>query len=106
MIDLFNNGTGQTYIPGQKIPRVRGYSEAEKYNLPRDCEAIFLDAEEDYCYIKKVDQNGSERVLMAAVKLVDPPKFDPKKYVNVNDFNSFKEEILNAINDIKQTIAD
>lgn len=104
-MDLFNGQT-QTFMPGQRLVRVRGYEAADKYALPRDCEAIFIDEDEDVCYIKKTDTNGGEKLWMYDMTEKELPRFDPTKYVTKKDFDSFKEDILNGFNDIKQAIAN
>lgn len=104
-MDLFNNATSQTLLPGQRLLKAKGAEAAEKYPMPRDCEACIFDEDEDYLYIKKTDTNGG--VILLRYKLEeDPiPHFDPKKYVTVDDFKNFKEEILNGFNNLQQTIA-
>lgn len=103
-MDLFNTGTNQTLLPGQRLLKVKGAEAAEKYPMPRDCEASLFDEDEDYLYIKKTDTNGG--VVLFRYKLEeDPiPHFDPKKYVTVDDFSRFKEEILNGFNNLQQTL--
>lgn len=104
-MDLLN-GLNQTLFPGQRVIRVNGWDAAEKYPMPRDCEAIMLDSnsESDYIYMKVTDSNGGAR--FARYKIVEEPipRFDPDKYVTSSDFNSFKEEVLSGINSIKQSI--
>ena len=103
-MDLFGTNTNPTFFSGQRIQRVKGYSVFEKIQLPKDCEAIFLDEDQDVCYIKKTDSSGQERSWMFGMNEMELPTFDPKKYVTVKDFESFKEECLNGINDIKQAL--
>ena len=105
-MDLLNTATNQTLLPGQRLIKVTGFEAAEKYPMPRDCEAVMFDESEDYCYIKKTDSNGG--VIFLRYKLEeDPiPKFDPKKYVTVDDFSKFKEDILNGFNDLRQAFTE
>ena len=95
----------QTLMPGQRLIRVKGgYEAAEKYPFPRDCEAPLFDEDEDYCYIKKTDTNGATTLLRFKLEEEPIPHFDPKKYVTVDDFNNFREEMLNGFNDIRQAV--
>ena len=107
MLESLNQTLGQALYPGHREIRVSGYEQAEKYPMPRDCEAIFIDSDpkSDYIYMKITDANGGER--FARYKIIEEPipKFEPGKYVTTNDFNSFKEEVLDGINSIKQSIA-
>ena len=103
-MDLLNT-QNPTLLPGQRLLSVKGgYEAAEKYPTPRDCEAPIFDEEEDYLYIKRTDTNGG--VTITRYQLIeDPiPRFDPKKYVTVDDFASFKEEILNGFSSLQKSI--
>lgn len=61
-MELLNN-INQTLLPGQRLIKVKGAEAAEKYPMPRDCEAVVFDEDEDYCYIKKTDTNGTSSVV-------------------------------------------
>lgn len=105
-MDILNSLNG-TLFPGHRVPRVNGWKEGEKYQLPRDCEVIMLDSnpDSDYIYMKKVDAAGVEN--FARYKIVEEPipEFNPEKFVTVDDFAQFKEEILNGFNSLKSTIS-
>ena len=103
-MELFNNGVNQTLLPGQRLLKTKGAEAAEKYPMPRDCEACLFDEDEDYIYIKKTDTNGGVTLLRYRLEEDPIPHFDPKKYVTVDDFTKFKEEILNGFNNLQQTI--
>lgn len=103
-MDLLNT-TNPTLLPGQRLLKTKGgYEAAEKYPMPRDCETVIFDEDEDYFYIKKTDTNGGVIFLRYRYEEDPIPKFDPKKYVTVDDFNSLKEEMLNGFNSIQQAI--
>ena len=107
LITTLNQGLSQSLYPGHRMPKAKGWELAEKYPIPRDCEAVILDSDpdSDYIYMKVTDANGGEQ--FERYKIVpDPiPRFEPGKYVTINDFNSFKEEILDGINSLKQSLA-
>ena len=96
----------QTLFPGHRVIKVDGWQAAEKYPLPRDCEVVMLDTnpDVDYIYMKKTDTNGAETFARYLIEEDPIPKFDPQKYVTVDDFKNFKEEILNGFNSLKQSI--
>lgn len=111
-MDSILQSLNQTLFPGHTVIRVDGYDGAEKYPMPRDCEAIMLDSDPDsnYLYMKKTDSNGGYRT--ARYKYIEEPvpRFDPDKYLSVDDFRKYQEEnrkfqedILDAINSIKQS---
>ena len=104
-MELFNGQT-QTLLPGQRLIRVKGYSGAEKYSnsMPRDCEASMFDDDDDYCYVAKTDTNGGVQLLMFKLIEEEAPVFKPDRYVTKEDFNAFKEDILNGFNTLQQAI--
>ena len=104
-MDIFNN-TSPTLLPGQRLIKVKGCEAADKYPMPRDCETVLFDEDEDYIYIKKTDTNGGVILLRYRLEEDPIPHFDPKKYVTVDDFSKFKEEILNGFNNLQQTLTN
>ena len=104
-MELLNN-INQTLLPGQRLIKVKGAEAAEKYPMPRDCEAVVFDEDEDYCYIKKTDTNGGVMLFRYRLEEDPIPHFDPSNYVTVNDFSKFKEDILNGFNDLRQAITE
>lgn len=104
-MDLFTNGNNQTLLPGQRLLKTKGYEAAEKYPMPRDCEVVIFDDEEPYFYVKKTDSNGGVTFVRCKYEEDPIPRFDPAKYVTVDDLAKFKEEILNGFNNLQQTIA-
>lgn len=102
-MDLLNN-VNPTLMPGQRLLKLNGYEAAEKYPMPRDCEAVFFDNNEDYFYVKKTDTNGGVTLVRCRYEEDPIPHFDPAKYVTVDDFAKFKEEILDGFNALQQTI--
>ena len=109
-VDILSNlsqGLNQAFFPGHREVRVRGWEEAEKYPLPRDCEAVLLDADpnSDYIYMKKVEADGTERFERYLLVAKPVPKFDPDKYVSTSEFNKLKEDMNNGFDSIKQLLA-
>lgn len=108
-------GFNQTLFPGHSVIRVNGWEGADKYPMPRDCEAIMLDAdpESDHLYMKKTDSNGGATTERYKYKKDPVPKFDPDKYLTVEDFKNYQEEnrkfqedILDAINSLRQSYSN
>lgn len=100
------NSLNNTLFPGHRVPRVNGWKEAEKYQIPRDCEVIILDQnpEVDYIYMKKVDVSGVETFARYRIEEDPIPEFNPEKFVTTDDFAKFKEEILNGFDSLKSAI--
>lgn len=111
-MDSILNSLNQTLFPGHRIIRVNGWDEADKYPIPRDCEAIFIDKDpsSDYIYMKMSDSNGGTTTARYKITEEPIPKFDPDKYISVDAFNAFQEEtrkfqedILNAIHSLAKS---
>lgn len=103
-MDLLNT-INPVLTPGQRLLTTNsGYEGAEKYPFPRDCEAPIFDLEEDYVYVKKTDVNGAETLRRFHLEEEPLPKFDPKKYVTMDDFNALKEVVTNGFNSLQQSI--
>ena len=89
---------GQTLYPGQRIPRVKGWTGAVNYHIPRDCEATLLDMDNpDIVYFKKNDANGNEQTAWYDIRERAIPEFDPEKYVSTEKFNERMEKIEHGI---------
>ena len=99
------NTVNPVLTPGQRLLKSNGFEAAEKYPFPRDCQAAIFDEEEDVFYLKTTDVNGAVTIRMFEYAEKPIPKFDPKKYVTVDDFANFKEEILNGFNNLQQSIS-
>lgn len=97
--------TNPTLMPGQRLLTTNGgYEGAEKYPMPRDCQAPIFDADQDYVYIKSTDTNGGVTLKRYRLEEDPIPKFEPDQYVTKKDFDTFKEEILNGIRDIQESL--
>ena len=110
-MDNLLTGLNQTLFPGHRMIRVNGWEEAEKYPMPRDCEAVFLDKDEmsDHIYMKFTDVNGGPHTERYKIEVDPVPRFEPDKYLTVESFKQFQEEtrkfqedILDAIHSITQ----
>lgn len=94
----FNSGA---YISGQQIPRVKSIDEARNYPCPPNTEVILMDSEDEtVLYFRKTDANGYATVERHR-HYPDPEptqqEINDKRYITVDTFNQFKEEILSEI---------
>ena len=105
-MDILNSLT-QALYPGHRVIRVKGYQGAKDYPMPRDSEAIMIDEDPavSYIYMKKVDVNGGEMCARYHYEEDPVPSLNPENYVTLDDFKSFREEVMNGINAIKQSLA-
>lgn len=102
------NSLGQAILPGARVRRFQGWEALTKFAMPRDSEVIGIDADDskNYLYMKKVDANGNE---VCARYHYDPDpveEFDPDKYVTVQKFNDFREEMKLGFDSIRKLITD
>lgn len=98
----FLNLNSGAFIPGQQIPRVKNLEEAKNYPCPPNTEVILLCADDEtVLYFKKTDANGYCTVDRHR-HYPDPEPtqqdINDQRYISVDTFNKFKEEILDAIN--------
>lgn len=107
ILSSLTRGLNQSMFPGHRVPRVSGWEGATKFSMPLDCEGIFLDKdpESNHLYMKYIDQNGDEVCERYRYEKDPVPKFEPDKYVTNKDFNSFKEDMLDAINSLTKSVA-
>jgi hypothetical protein len=98
------NSLSQALYPGHRVIRVKGFQGAKDYPMPRDSEAIMLDEDPavSYIYMKKVDVNGGEMCARYRYEEEPVPEFKPEQYITKEEFNSKFEEMLDAINSLKQ----
>lgn len=91
---------GPIYQNPADLLHVKGTAGAREYQMNRDSRVALFDEDEDYVYIKKTDSNGQPSYRK--FKLIEEPFEEPStiqngvQYVTMEEFNRFKEEILNA----------
>ena len=101
----FNAPAYQTHSVPTDLLHVKGVEGAKMYQVDRDSRVALFDEDEDYLYIKKTDSNGVASYMK--FKLIEEPFEAPStnqngvKFVTVEEFERFKEEVLNA----QQTIS-
>ena len=100
---------GPIYQNPIDLLHVKGTAGAREYQMNRDSRVALFDEDEDYVYIKKTDSNGQPSYRK--FKLIEEPFEEPStfqngvQYVTMEEFNRFKEEILNAQQSIQSTNA-
>ena len=101
------NSLSQALYSGHRVIRVKGFQGAKDYPMPRDSETIMLDEDPalNYIYMKKVDVNGGEMCARYRYEEEPVPEFNPEQYITKEEFNQKFEEILDAINSLKQSTA-
>lgn len=86
----------QTATTGFQLLRVTGIEGAKAYPMQPNSTVALFDANEDLMQIKSTDAGNFPTIRKFEFKeIVDTPVKE-QKYVTIEEFNKFKEEILNA----------
>lgn len=87
-------------MSGQKIPKVDGMKEADRYPTPPNSEVVLLDSKDDtLLYIKSTDVNNYSTIKRCRYYEDPEPtaqELNDQRYITIDEFNKFKEELLNA----------
>ena len=103
-MNILNTFSSDLYT-GHRVLRVSSYEEFKALHTPPDCEVIAINKnpEINEIYMKQVDNFGNENPARYSYKEIPEVKFEPDKYVTVDQFNELKEEIRNGFSAIKST---
>ena len=82
------------------IEKVNGIESAKQYQMPPNSRVALFDANDDIFYIKQTDASGFPliRKFRFVEEVEEPLKLpiEENKYLTVEEFNKFKEELLNG----------
>lgn len=101
-MDILNSLNG-TLFPGHRVPRVNGWKEGEKYQLPRDCEVIMLDSNPDWAakFMKMSDMEVEHANCMTKMFASE----EKPKDIESSLFSAMQKEIIdiyaNSMNKIE-----
>lgn len=86
---------------GDQLRSVNGIEGAKQFPVAPNSRIALFDANEDIVYIKTTDAGGYPSVrTFRMTEISDTPK--ETQYVTLEEFNKFKEELLNA----KQSVSE
>ena len=92
-------------LSGQKLSEAADINEAKSYVIGMNSTVPIFDKNEDVFYLKSTDIYGnvtSFRKFRYTEEIEKPPIDD--RYITADQFNTFKEEMLNAQHSIQQSI--
>lgn len=92
-------------LQGQKLIKANGIGEAREYPMGINCEVPIFDVNDDILYIKTSDGNGF--ASLRRFRLTEEPLEEPvpsSSMVSREEFNSFKEEVLNGQHSILESL--
>lgn len=86
------------YLTVKDLIRVNGIEGARMYPVQPNTRIALFDANEDIFYIKSADAGGYATIEPYVFSRMETPApaTDTNKYVTVEDFEKFKEELLNG----------
>lgn len=96
-IQIFNSPA----IAGQKLNRVTGIDEVNRFQVGPNSEVSLFETDDDVFYVKTSDANGN--VVTRRFRFYEE-SMEGAKYVTNDEFNKFKEEILNGQQSIQKLI--
>ena len=80
-----------------QLTQVNGIDSARAYPTQPNSTYALFDSNEDIMYIKSTDASNFPTIRrFRFIEEADTPKVEENKYVTVEEFNTFKEEILNG----------
>lgn len=82
--------------PGIELPRVNGRDGAMRFPLQPNSRIALFDADEDIMYIKQTDAGGYPIVTAYTFAPLESTQIINAEYVTMDEFNRFKEEMLNG----------
>lgn len=92
---------------GQQLLRVNGIESAKMYPTSPNSSIALFDENEDIFYLKSTDASNFPTIRkFKFVEVFDQtPKSVETQYVTLEEFNKFKEELLNAKQSIQSAVA-
>ena len=90
-LSLFSNQ------PGPQLLKVNGIESAKVYPTQPNSMIALFDANEDVMYIKTTDTNNFSTIKRYVfIEEPEPAHHEVQKYVTIEEFTRFKEELLNG----------
>lgn len=83
-------------IPGPQLTRVNGLNSAKAFPTVANAMYALFDENDDILYIKQTDASNYPTIKRYRFMLEEEKPVETPQYVTVEEFNKFKEELLNA----------
>lgn len=81
---------------GDCLKQVNGSQSAAQYQMNPNSRDVLFDSNEDIFYIVTSDASGTTSVQAFSFAPYKPAEQEQPNYVTVEEFNKFKEEVLNG----------
>lgn len=92
----FQSIPNPTYTGSPQLVKVSGLDGAKAYQMPPNSSVALFHESEDILYVKTTDGAGFPTIKTFRFEPFEVPTVEFEKYVTIDEFNKFKEEVLNA----------
>lgn len=86
-----------------ELPMVNGYESAMRYPMQPNSRIALFDANDDIMYIKQTDASGYPVITKYRFARVEEKPQNDVQYVTLDEFNKFKEEMLNGQQSVRRS---
>ena len=86
-----------------ELPMVNGYESAMRYPMQPNSRIALFDANDDIMYIKQTDASGYPVITKYRFTRVEEKPQNDVQYVTLDEFNKFKEEMLNGQQPVRRS---
>jgi hypothetical protein len=86
-----------------ELPMVNGYESAMRYPMQPNSRIALFDANDDIMYIKQTDASGYPVITRYRFTRVEENPQNDVQYVTLDEFNKFKEELLNGQQPVRKS---
>ena len=91
-----NQVSNMSLTQGPQLTRVNGLESAKAFPTVANAMYALFDENDDILYIKQTDASNYPTIKRYRFVLEEEKPVAPVQYVTVEEFNRFKEELLNA----------
>ena len=88
--------------PSLSIDQVSNLEEAKKYQMFPGSTIYLIDQNDPYIYMKVSDTQGKITLRAFSLIEVEVDKIVDSKYITRDDFDAFKTDMFNMIEDLKE----
>lgn len=92
----FPTNFAQQNLQGPQLTKVNGLDSAKAFPTVANAMYALFDENDDILYIKQTDASNYPTIKRYRFVLEEDKPVVPAQYVTVEEFNRFKEELLNA----------
>ena len=105
-MNYFNNFGLQPFSQqptyNSQLIKVSGLDGAKAYQMPPNSSVALFHESEDILYVKTTDGAGFPTIKTFRFEPYEEPKVEFEKYVTLDEFNKFKEEVLNGKQSVRE----